>query len=58
MTETQNEQNVSAPVTSAQDGVNLGDPVTEVAIDQLATTEPVAENTVAPAAENLNNENP
>ena len=56
MTQTQDEQNVGTPVTPAQDGATT--PVTQPTTDSTATAQPVADNTVAPATENPNNENP
>ena len=58
MTETQNEQNVWAPVTPVQEGTDVTAPVAEVAATQPATPEPVVENAEAPVAESPNNENP
>ena len=51
MTQTQDEQNVGTPVTPAQDGTSVWTPVTEDTANQATPAEPVAENTVAEAAQ-------
>jgi len=57
MTQTQDEQNAQTPATPAQD-TSAQTSVAETAAQQTAPVQPVAENNVAPATQDSNNENP